>query len=88
MKTRNNFKQIGGIADVNYLRPSFRYLDKGIHAAEYHSIVRMPFGEFSRKCKDLSSIGDTVVISVTKEGVKFSTVGQDLSLRIYQFDWE
>ncbi|CAH8257807.1 unnamed protein product [Arabidopsis lyrata] len=42
----------------------------------------------NRKCKDLSSIGDTVVISVTKEGVKFSTVGQDLSLRIYQFDWE
>ncbi|KAL9842427.1 putative proliferating cell nuclear antigen, PCNA [Arabidopsis thaliana] len=47
----------------------------GIPDAEYHSIVRMPSGEFSRICKDLSSIGDTVVISVTKEGVKFSTAG-------------
>ncbi|KAL0369756.1 UNVERIFIED_CONTAM: Proliferating cell nuclear antigen [Sesamum angustifolium] len=43
--------------------------------AEYHAIVRMPSAEFARICKDLSSIGDTVVISVTKEGVKFSTRG-------------
>ncbi|KAK8515724.1 hypothetical protein V6N13_139306 [Hibiscus sabdariffa] len=43
--------------------------------AEYQSIVRMPSAEFARICKDLSSIGDTVVISVTKEGVKFSTRG-------------
>lgn len=35
----------------------------------------MPSQEFARICKDLSSIGDTVVISVTKEGVKFSTTG-------------
>ncbi|KAL6499956.1 hypothetical protein OROGR_027866 [Orobanche gracilis] len=47
----------------------------GIPEAEYHAIVRMPSSEFSRICKDLSSIGDTVVISVTKEGVKFSTRG-------------
>ncbi|KAK4408864.1 Proliferating cell nuclear antigen [Sesamum angolense] len=39
------------------------------------TIVRMPSAEFARICKDLSSIGDTVVISVTKEGVKFSTRG-------------
>ncbi|KAF8090797.1 hypothetical protein N665_0466s0001 [Sinapis alba] len=31
----------------------------GIPDAEYHSIVRMPSAEFSRICKDLSSIGDT-----------------------------
>jgi len=31
----------------------------GIPDAEYHSIVRMPSNEFSRICKDLSSIGDT-----------------------------
>ena len=30
----------------------------GIPDAEYHSIVRMPSNEFSRICKDLSSIGD------------------------------
>ncbi|OWM66725.1 hypothetical protein CDL15_Pgr010376 [Punica granatum] len=47
----------------------------GIPEAEYHAIVRMPSAEFARICKDLSSIGDTVVISVTKEGVKFSTRG-------------
>ena len=37
--------------------------------------MRMPAGEFQRIMKDLSSIGDTVVISVTKDGVKFSTSG-------------
>lgn len=35
----------------------------GIPDAEYHSIVRMPSGEFSRICKDLSSIGDTGIIT-------------------------
>ncbi|KAM7270049.1 hypothetical protein ACFE04_029263 [Oxalis oulophora] len=47
----------------------------GIPEAEYQSIVRMPSSEFATICKDLSTIGDTVVISVTKEGVKFSTKG-------------
>ncbi|KAG5238301.1 proliferating cell nuclear antigen [Salix suchowensis] len=47
----------------------------GIPEAEYHAIVKMPSAEFARICKDLASIGDTVVISVTKEGVKFSTRG-------------
>ncbi|KAG6497008.1 hypothetical protein ZIOFF_044892 [Zingiber officinale] len=47
----------------------------GIPDAEYQAIVKMPSGEFARICKDLSSIGDTVIISVTKEGVKFSTAG-------------
>ncbi|KAL5669265.1 hypothetical protein ACJX0J_021486, partial [Zea mays] len=48
----------------------------GIPDSEYQAIVRMPSAEFMRICKDLSSIGDTVVISVTKEGVKFSTSGE------------
>ncbi|XP_076900729.1 proliferating cell nuclear antigen-like [Bidens hawaiensis] len=47
----------------------------GIPEAEYEAIVRMPSTEFARICKDLSSIGDTVMISVTKEGIKFSTKG-------------
>ncbi|XP_062092548.1 proliferating cell nuclear antigen-like [Humulus lupulus] len=46
----------------------------GIPEAEFQAIVRMPSAEFARICKDLSTIGDTVVISVTK-GVKFSTRG-------------
>ncbi|CAA0809469.1 Proliferating cell nuclear antigen 2 [Striga hermonthica] len=47
----------------------------GIPDTEYEAIVRMPSAEYSRICRDFSSIGDTVVISVTKEGVKFSTRG-------------
>jgi proliferating cell nuclear antigen len=35
----------------------------------------MPSAEFARIVRDLSSIGDTVVVSVTKDGVKFSTSG-------------
>jgi hypothetical protein len=33
----------------------------GIPDSEYQAIVRMPSSEFSRICKDLSSIGDTGV---------------------------
>ncbi|GLU11490.1 hypothetical protein SLE2022_282310 [Rubroshorea leprosula] len=47
----------------------------GIPEADFHAIVRMPSAEFARICRDLASIGDTVIISVTKEGVKFSTRG-------------
>ncbi|XP_027368620.1 proliferating cell nuclear antigen-like [Abrus precatorius] len=43
--------------------------------AVYHAIVRMPSIEFSKICRDLSSFGDTVTISVAKDGVKFSTAG-------------
>eukprot|EP00271_Cylindrocystis_brebissonii_P022065 TRINITY_DN8271_c0_g1_i1.p1 TRINITY_DN8271_c0_g1~~TRINITY_DN8271_c0_g1_i1.p1 ORF type:complete len:263 (-),score=61.09 TRINITY_DN8271_c0_g1_i1:866-1654(-) len=47
----------------------------GIPDKEYESIVKMPAAEFLRICRDLATIGDTVVIGVTKEGVKFSTSG-------------
>ncbi|KAK9845702.1 hypothetical protein WJX81_000064 [Elliptochloris bilobata] len=47
----------------------------GIPDTEYTATVRMPSSEFQRICKDLASIGDTVLISVTKDGVKFSTSG-------------
>lgn len=47
----------------------------GIPETQYDAIVRMPSQEFARICRDLSTIGDTVVISVTKEGVKFTTSG-------------
>ncbi|CAH8264142.1 unnamed protein product [Arabidopsis lyrata] len=53
---------------------TFMFESSSIPVPEYHSIVRMPSGEFSRICKDLGSFGDTVVISVmTKERVRFST---------------
>jgi len=47
----------------------------GIPDTDYQAVVKMSSAEFQRICRDLSSIGDTVVISVTKDGVKFSTNG-------------
>ena len=35
----------------------------------------MPSGEFMRICKDLSNIGESVNICVTKGGVTFSAKG-------------
>lgn len=36
----------------------------------------MPSAEFARICRDLSHIGDAVVISCAKDGVKFSANGE------------
>mmetsp|Transcript_9345 Transcript_9345/g.28117 ORF Transcript_9345/g.28117 Transcript_9345/m.28117 type:complete len:269 (+) Transcript_9345:180-986(+) len=47
----------------------------GIPDTDYSANVRMPSSEFKRIMAELSSIGDTVVISVTKDGIKFSTSG-------------
>jgi proliferating cell nuclear antigen len=47
----------------------------GIPDTDYQAVVKMPSAEFQRICRDLSSIGDTAVISVTKDGIKFSTTG-------------
>jgi proliferating cell nuclear antigen len=47
----------------------------GIPDTEYTATVRMSSTEFQRIVKDLSSIGDTVEMSVTKDGVKFATSG-------------
>ena len=44
--------------------------------SEYDVTVKLPSGEFQRICRDLSSIGDSVVISATKEGVSFKTSGE------------
>lgn len=47
----------------------------GIPETDYACIVRMPSVEFARICRDLSQFGESVVISCTKEGVKFSASG-------------
>jgi proliferating cell nuclear antigen len=47
----------------------------GIPDTEYEVSIKMPSAEFRRICTDLSSIGDTVNIAVSKDGVKFSTTG-------------
>jgi len=47
----------------------------GIPQTEYATTIKMPSAEFQRICRDLSAIGDTVTISATKDGVKFSVNG-------------
>lgn len=48
----------------------------GIPDTDYKCTVQMPSAEFQRICRDLAILGDTVTISVTKEGVKFSVSGE------------
>ncbi|PSN38108.1 Proliferating cell nuclear antigen [Blattella germanica] len=47
----------------------------GIPETDYACVVRLPAAEFARICRDLSQFGESVVISCTKEGVKFSSAG-------------
>eukprot|EP01027_Heterolobosea_sp_BB2_P025733 GEZU01039496.1.p1 GENE.GEZU01039496.1~~GEZU01039496.1.p1 ORF type:complete len:266 (+),score=113.53 GEZU01039496.1:107-904(+) len=47
----------------------------GIPETEYKAVVKLPAAEFTRICKDLSQFGDTVSISVNKDGVKFALAG-------------
>lgn len=49
----------------------------GIPQTEYKCQVKMPSGEFQRICKELDNFGDTVKISATKEGIKFSVAGEE-----------
>jgi len=48
----------------------------GIPDTEYKAVIKMPAAEFQRICRDLTILGDTVLISATKEGVKFSVSGE------------
>ncbi|XP_066357200.1 proliferating cell nuclear antigen-like [Miscanthus floridulus] len=66
----------GKIADCEMKLMDIDSEHLGIPDSEYQAIVRMPSAKFMRICKVLSGIGDTVIISVTKEDVKFSTSGQ------------
>ena len=47
----------------------------GIPDTEYTAIIKMPSAEFQRITRDLSQLGDTCTIGVTKEGVRFSVSG-------------
>jgi len=48
----------------------------GIPEQEYDATVKMPSSEFLRIIRDLSILGDTVVISVSKEEIRFSCNGE------------
>jgi len=47
----------------------------GIPDTEYKCVIKMSSAEFQRICRELSVIGDTVKISASKEGVKFTVTG-------------
>jgi len=47
----------------------------GIPETDYAAVIKLPSGEFQRVVRDLSQFGESVVICVTKEGVKFSAAG-------------
>ena len=46
-----------------------------LQETEYSCVVKMPSSEFQRICRDLSQIGESVIVCCTKEGVKFSASG-------------
>jgi len=48
----------------------------GIPDTEYSAVVQMPAGEFQRITRDLQVLGDTVIISAGKDGVRFSVNGE------------
>ena len=47
----------------------------GIPETDYACVIKMPAREFAQVVRDLSQFGESVVISCTKEGVKFSAAG-------------
>jgi len=47
----------------------------GIPETDYSCVIKLPAAEFQRICRDLSQIGESVIICCTKEGVKFSANG-------------
>lgn len=47
----------------------------GIPDTEYACVIKMPSSEFSRICRDLSILGDSIIICCTKDGARFSAKG-------------
>lgn len=47
----------------------------GIPETDYDCTIKMPSSELQRICRDLSLIGDSIVIDCDKEGVSFSASG-------------
>merc|ERR1711881_593826 len=42
---------------------------------QYKVVIKMPSGEFQKVCRDLREFGETMTVTATKEGVKFSVSG-------------
>merc|ERR1712125_10159 len=47
----------------------------GIPEQHFKVTAKLPSGEFQKICKDLKEFGETMQISATKEGIKFSVQG-------------
>ncbi|KAG8832677.1 proliferating cell nuclear antigen [Serendipita sp. 399] len=47
----------------------------GIPETEYDATVTLPSAEFARLCRDLSALGESVKIEVSKEGIRFTSEG-------------
>ncbi|KAI9360457.1 proliferating cell nuclear antigen, C-terminal domain-containing protein [Zopfochytrium polystomum] len=47
----------------------------GIPDTPYEAVVKMSSAEFQRICRDLSILSESIIIDVTKEGIKFSAAG-------------
>lgn len=63
------------VADFSFKLMEIDSEHLGIPETEYSATIRMPSSEYARICKDLATIGETVTISATKDGVKFSASG-------------
>jgi len=48
----------------------------GIPETEYKSVVKMPATEFHRICANLTTWGDSVIITTSKDGVTFAVAGE------------
>jgi len=48
----------------------------GIPDTSYDATVSLSSGEFQKICRDLTTLGESVKIEVTKEGVRFSSDGE------------
>lgn len=47
----------------------------GIPEVDYDAVVKMPSVEFQRVVRDLGLFGESTIISVNKQGIKFSGTG-------------
>lgn len=63
------------ISDFDFKLMDIESEHLGIPDSEYKCTVRMPSAEFQRIIRDIAVFGDTCAISVTKEGIRFSSSG-------------
>ncbi len=62
-------------SDVDLKLMSIESEQLGIPEQDYSAETSLPSSEYQRIVRDLASIGDTCMVSATKEGIKFSTSG-------------